>query len=85
MKYAILVRESKEDFALRNDSPEGTRYRAGWTAYTAALQQAGVLVGGAGLQAPETGTIVQGQRRQARGSGRPLPRRQGAARRLLSA
>ncbi|MGO4437395.1 YciI family protein [Rhizobium sp. RAF56] len=59
MKYAILVRESKEDFALRNDSPEGTRYRAGWTAYTAALQQAGVLVGGAGLQAPETGTIVR--------------------------
>lgn len=59
MKYALLIRESKEDFALRGNSPEGARYKAGWAAYTAALQQAGIIVGGAGLEPPETGTVVR--------------------------
>jgi hypothetical protein len=59
MKYALLIRESAEDFATRDNSPATDPYRQGWVAYTQALQQAGVMVGGAGLQAPETGTIVR--------------------------
>ena len=59
MKYALLIRESAEDFATRDNSPATDPYRQGWLAYTQALQQAGVMVGGAGLQAPETGTIVR--------------------------
>lgn len=55
MEYAILIRESSEDFARRND-PE---YKNGWVAYTQALIQAGIMTGGAGLTAPETGTIVR--------------------------
>ncbi|KQV66107.1 YciI family protein [Rhizobium sp. Root1220] len=55
MQYALIVRESSEDFARRADPV----YRDGWIAYTQALLQAGIMTGGAGLTAPETGTVVR--------------------------
>lgn len=55
MQYALIIRESAADFARRGD-PE---YKAGWVAYTQALVQAGIMAGGAGLTAPDTGTVLR--------------------------
>jgi hypothetical protein len=59
MKYAILIRESTQDFANRVNPATAENYRAGWVAYSQALMQAGVMTGGAGLMPPETGTILR--------------------------
>ncbi|MDO3433043.1 YciI family protein [Rhizobium sp. CBN3] len=55
MQYALIIREAPEDFARRSDPV----YRDGWVAYTQALVQAGIMTGGAGLTAPETGTVIR--------------------------
>lgn len=55
MEYAIIIRESAEDFANRGTPA----YRDGWIAYTQALIQAGIMTGGAGLAPPETSTIIR--------------------------
>ena len=55
MQYALIIRESAGDFKRREDPT----YRNGWTAYTQALIQAGIMTGGAGLTAPETATVVR--------------------------
>ncbi len=58
MNYTILIYETAADFAERNnpDPKKRAAYWAGWPPYTKALQEAGVFVGGAGLQPPETAT-----------------------------
>ena len=53
MKYALLVHQSEEYF----DRREPAAMAAG-KAYGEALQAAGVLVGGAGLESPQTATTV---------------------------
>jgi hypothetical protein len=55
MQYALIIRESAADFGRRGDQD----YKNGWTAYTQALVQAGIMTGGAGLSLPETGTVVR--------------------------
>ncbi len=55
MQYALIIRESSEDFANRGTPA----YHDGWVAYTQALVQAGIMTGGAGLTAPEAGTVVR--------------------------
>jgi hypothetical protein len=57
MQYALIIRESAEDFERRADPT----YKNGWVAYTQALIQAGIMTGGAGLTAPETATVVRRQ------------------------
>lgn len=54
MKYALLVHQSQEQFAKRNDAAALAAGRA----YGEALQAAGVFVGGAGLESPEAATTV---------------------------
>jgi len=54
MKYALLVHQSQESFD-RRDSPAGM---AAGRAYGEALQAAGVLIGGAGLESPRSATTV---------------------------
>lgn len=58
MNYTILIYETAADFAVRNDPDPKKRaaYWAGWPPYSKALREAGVFVGGAGLQPPETAT-----------------------------
>jgi hypothetical protein len=58
MKYAILIHEPKSEFAKRT-GPDAPTYWAGWMAYTQAVQQAGVMVGGAGLEPPDTATTLR--------------------------
>lgn len=65
MKFVMLIQESESDFRQRESSPDGA-YWSAWKAYSRALGEAGVLVGGHALGAPHTGTtirVVEGKRR----------------------
>ena len=62
MNYTILIYEGPADFARRVDADAKKRaaYWAEWPPYSQALKDAGVFVGGAGLQPPETATHEEG-------------------------
>lgn len=65
MKYNIFVYENESDFAARTDPERQGDYWASYSAYTKALEEAGVMAGGAALQPPATGTtlrLVDGKR-----------------------
>ena len=61
MNYSILIYETAKDFATRNDPDPAKRdaYWAVWPAYTQILKDAGIFVGGAGLQPPDTATTLR--------------------------
>jgi hypothetical protein len=61
MYYTLLIYENQASFDLRHaqDAKKSDTYWAGWSAYTKALQEAGVMVGGAGLQAPDVATTLR--------------------------
>ena len=58
MKYMILVYEDQKAFAERTGAQK-ERYWGAWAAYTKALQEAGVMTGGHGLQPPATATTLR--------------------------
>src|SRR5262249_36307873 len=57
MKYALLVYQSQESF----DRSDDAMIIAAGRAYVAALQEAGILVGGAVLESPQAATTVTGR------------------------
>ena len=59
MKYTILVYESETDFRTRTDDKKKEAYWGAYRAYTQALTSAGVMIGGAGLQPPQTATTLR--------------------------
>jgi len=59
MKFTILLYESEADFTARRDDPQNSAYWGAYRAYTKALQDAGVMVGGAGLQPAQVATTVR--------------------------
>jgi len=59
MKYTILVYESEPDFSARADGKKKDAYWGAYRAYTKALTDAGIMIGGAGLQPPRHGTTVR--------------------------
>lgn len=59
MKYTILIYENEAAFNSRTDERRKEAYWGAYRAYTQALQAAGVMVGGAGLQPPPLGTTVR--------------------------
>ena len=58
MQVALLIQEPAAEFA-RREGPDAPAYWAGWQAYTEALQQSGLMAGGAGLLPPATATTVR--------------------------
>ncbi|MGA8025854.1 MAG: YciI family protein [Bryobacteraceae bacterium] len=66
MNYTILIYETAADFAIRTDPDPKKReaYWAAWPPYSKALKDAGVFVGGAGLQPPDTATTLKFQAEQ---------------------
>lgn len=58
MKYAIIVYETADDFAAREDQ-RAPEYWNGYSAYAGALQAAGVAAGGAALRASDAATTVR--------------------------
>ncbi|MDX2235208.1 MAG: YciI family protein [Hyphomonadaceae bacterium] len=59
MKYAILVYETPEEFAERDDETLKGAYWGAYTAYGQSLGQGGVAAGGAGLLPPATATTLR--------------------------
>lgn len=59
MNYTVMIYESEASFALRNDPERKQEYWARWPQYRQALVDAGVFVGGAGLQPPATATVLR--------------------------
>jgi hypothetical protein len=59
MQYTILIYETAADFARRNDPAQQEEYWGAWPPYSKALKDAGVFVGGAGLEPPDTATTLR--------------------------
>ena len=59
MKYTILVYENAVELSARTDAQRKDAYWGAYRAYTKALTDAGVMVGGAGLQPPPLATTVR--------------------------
>lgn len=59
MQYALLIYENPTDFARRDQNAEADAYVGAWRAYYSAVVEAGIHVGGAPLDAPETSTTVR--------------------------
>lgn len=59
MEYMLIALESREAFKIRKDPARWQPYIASWKAYGEALRAAGVMVGGNGLEPPETGTAMR--------------------------
>lgn len=58
MNYTLLIYESPASFALRTDPEKSADYWASWTPYAQALKDAGVFVGGSGLEPSDVATTV---------------------------
>ncbi len=59
MQYVLLFQENAEERGKRTDPVAAGPYWGSWSAYMGAIAQAGVMVGGNGLQPPETGTTLR--------------------------
>jgi hypothetical protein len=57
MQYVLMFNEPASEFAKRS-SAEAPPYFQAWTAYIDGVRAAGALVGGNGLQGPDTATVV---------------------------
>lgn len=58
MKYTLMIHETAEGFAQREDAAHQKAYWEGTMAYVEAIRAAGVLVTGAGLMPPDRATSV---------------------------
>ncbi len=58
MNFSILIHETAEVFAKRDDPAQRPALYAPIGAYLKTLRDAGVFVGGAGLEAPPTATVL---------------------------
>jgi hypothetical protein len=59
MQYTILVYETETELAARTDPKRRDAYWGAYRAYTQALRDAGVMVGGAALEPPRAATTVR--------------------------
>lgn len=59
MKFAVVVYETQQDFALRSNPETVGPYMAAYMAYSMALAEAGVADGGAGLHPPSSATSIR--------------------------
>lgn len=59
MNYTFLFYQSPAEFAARTDPAKRDKFWASFMPYMKALQDAGIVVAGAGLEPPETGTTMR--------------------------
>ncbi|MEM9374001.1 MAG: YciI family protein [Planctomycetota bacterium] len=57
MQYALIINEQPQEMSKRT-GPDAPAYWAAWSAYSAAINEAGVATGGAGLETPDSATTV---------------------------
>src|SRR5690242_860099 len=58
MNYALLFYLTPAEFAARQDPAKRAAFWGAFRPYMKAMQDAGIVVAGAGLEAPETATTV---------------------------
>lgn len=58
MQYVIMFYEGKEEMAERNHPEKAEAYWGAWTSYANAIAESGTMRGGAGLQMPDTATVL---------------------------
>ena len=54
MQYMLLLTETENEVALLSDPAKAGPYWGAWGAYVQAIEAAGIVVNGAGLQPPRT-------------------------------
>jgi hypothetical protein len=59
MDYMLMFYQTSADFEERGDKVKGAAYMAGWMSYVQAVQAAGIVKSGEGLQVPSTATTVR--------------------------
>lgn len=59
MKYMLIMNETAEALAQREDPARVADYWGAWGAYVQAVEAAGIFVSGAGLKTPDTATTVR--------------------------
>jgi hypothetical protein len=59
MEYMLMLYQTKQDFAERDDPAKAPAYWAGWKAYVDAMYASGAVKSGSGLQPPTTGTTLR--------------------------
>ena len=59
MNYTVMFYMSQDEIAARTDPARQEAFWGSFLPYMKALQEAGIVVGGAGLQAPETATTLR--------------------------
>lgn len=59
MQFMLILNETDEDFAKRTDPEQSGDYWGGWSAFLAAMKEAGIIVNGDGLQGPHTATRLR--------------------------
>lgn len=58
MQYVIMFYESPAETAERNDPEKAGAYWGAWSSYARAIAESGIMRGGAGLQTPDTATVL---------------------------
>ena len=59
MHYMLLLNETSEEFAKRNDPQQAASYWGGWNDFIGAMAQAGIIVKGDGLLGPDLATTIR--------------------------
>lgn len=59
MHYMLIMNETPDALAQREDPARVGAYWGAWGAYVKAVEEAGIFVSGAGLQPPRTATTVR--------------------------
>ena len=59
MQYTLFFADPAEEFAKRDNPELAPAYWAAWGAYVKAVEAAGIVVGGAGLEPPATATMLR--------------------------
>lgn len=59
MKYMLIMTETADAVAQREDPARAEAYWGAWGAYVQAVEAAGIFVSGAGLKPPDTATTVR--------------------------
>ena len=59
MQYMLTFQQTTEEFEVRDDPKSGGEYMGAWSGYVGAMYGAGIVISGAGLQAPRTATTVR--------------------------
>ncbi|MFO1089414.1 MAG: YciI family protein [Hyphomicrobiales bacterium] len=59
MQYMLIFAETEAERSKRNDQAQAPQYWGGWMSFIGAMQEAGVMVSGNGLEPPDVATTVR--------------------------